>query len=549
MRKVVSILFCLTMLLSTLVMAESFSKCLTSQAIHDYLSKGERAESPDLPYYYDTEHFRLWYDTSGTDAVFPDDDDDNDIPDYIERAGEYFEYTWHIVIDSLGYREPIPDSMWLSDSMEYGGDTRVDVYFIYMGLGVYGVTIPLESNPDSICMKATAFIEIQSDMTRISDYADNPYPPLMVTCAHEFMHTVQFAYRFPATDAEYEQSLWWIEATAVFNEEFCFNDVNDYYFYLTEFQEYPEIPLFENDSRVIYGAAIFPLFIEEFFAPEGIRMTGLLVKTIWELCEYELPVNAVRNFLEDNESSLEQIYSDFTYWRFRTGNYWRQGYFAEGYNYPLPSLDTVELADDTICQFPIDSVPTFATRFFVLPYSTSDDGVLASLSSSTAGITAELLTSRLELSSLSPDYGYTLTALDDTIGISGRWQYHSIVYAPLVFAAPMTADFSLWIEASDSLSIPMDAVNRILAPYPNPCVNSSIKFPVEIVVPGNVYLQIFTASGEPVWEKKESLDLPQNIEFIWEGKNRSGSEVSPGIYIFYLTAGNQSLKGRILVVR
>jgi len=546
LRKAVSTLFCLTMLLSTQVIADGYSKCLTSQAIRDYLSKGERAESPDLPYFFDTEHFRLWYDTSGTDAVFPDDDDDNGIPDYIEKAGEYFEYAWNIVIDSLGYREPIPDSMWLSDSMEYGGDSRVDVYFIFMGLGIYGVTMMRESNPDSISTKATAFIEIQSDMTRIADYADNPYPPLMVTCAHEFMHTVQFAYRYPANDTEYEMSIWWMEATAVFNEEFCFNDVNDYYLYLPRFQENPEIALFENDSRVVYGAVIFPMFIEEFFAPESIRMTGLLVKNIWELCEYELPVNAVRNFLEDNESSLEQIYSDFTYWRLRTGSYWRQGFFAEGYDYPLPSMDTIELTDDTTCQ---SSVKTFATEYFVLPYSTSNDGVLASLSSSSTGITAELLASPLELSSLSPDYGYTLTTLDDTIGISGRWQYHSIVYAPLVFAAPMTADLSLWIEASDSLSVPMDAVNRIFAPYPNPCINSSIKFPVEIVVPGNVYLHIFTAFGEPVCEKKESLELPQNIEFIWEGKNRSGGEVSPGIYIFYITAGSQSLKGKILLVK
>ena len=522
-------------------------KCGTQQALQNFFTKGKSQKSPDLPFSYGTEHFKLWYDTTGNDAVYPADTDNNEIPDYIEQAAIYLEQVWDIVVDSLGYRRPLPDTLWLPDTADYGGDARTDVYFVNMGRGLYGETQPRANHFDGISNKATAYIEIQSDMTRLENYADNPFPPLKVTCAHEFFHTVQFAYHCPS-DAEYSNFIWWMEATAVFNEEFCYDDINDYYLYLGEFQDNPQVPLFIKDPGITteYGGVMFPIFLEEFYSSDTVRFTGLLIKRIWELCESETPVDAVDDALAEIGSSLMNAYADFTYWRIRTEDQWRSGYFSEGANYPLPKMDSVQIENTFTDDF---NIRPLATKYFILPYAYDENGVVASLTSSTQYISSQLEVMRIEISQSSPLGGFDLVELGDTFGIAGRWQYRAIAYAPLLYSAPLSADFSIWLDTEDTSIVPVNKKNEVYHPFPNPCDNGVVKFPIDIISPADVAVHIFTTSGENIWNFDEKISLPDYLEIEWNCTNSAGRKVAAGIYVAQVDVGVKTKFFKLLILR
>ncbi len=84
--------------------------------------------------------------------------------------------------------------------------------------------------------------------------------------------------------------------------------------------------------------------------------------------------------------------------------------------------------------------------------------------------------------------------------------------------------------------------------YPNPfnpetAKDKKLKF--ENIIPGSV-IQIFTISGEMV-----NTLYAQNIIVYWDGKNRYGKEISPGIYLFIITNKQTGSikKGRIFVIK
>ncbi len=79
-------------------------------------------------------------------------------------------------------------------------------------------------------------------------------------------------------------------------------------------------------------------------------------------------------------------------------------------------------------------------------------------------------------------------------------------------------------------------------PYnPNRAIGGMLKF--ENVVPG-CSIQIYTISGELV----SSIEA-QSIIAYWDGKNRYGEKVSPGIYYFVITnPGSSAINGKIFVI-
>ncbi len=79
-------------------------------------------------------------------------------------------------------------------------------------------------------------------------------------------------------------------------------------------------------------------------------------------------------------------------------------------------------------------------------------------------------------------------------------------------------------------------------PYnPNRAIGGMLKF--ENVVPG-CSIQIYTISGELV----SSIEA-QGIIAYWDGKNRYGEKVSPGIYYFVITnPGSSTINGKIFVI-
>lgn len=186
--------------------------------------------------------FRLQFDDSGTHAVPLADVNANGIPDYVDRAGEYADESWRVMVDSLGYVDPLIP----------GTPYRIR----FLKQGSYGYTQPSGS---------TTFIVVHStfDGFPANDDPDgDQLGALKVTIAHELKHAIQYA-----------TSLWrgetgtvnWVEMDATMMEEVVYPQVNDYVSYT------PSGSWFSNPGVSIPGAysmASFSLFYHERIGPQ-----------------------------------------------------------------------------------------------------------------------------------------------------------------------------------------------------------------------------------------------------------------------------------------
>jgi hypothetical protein len=190
-----------------------------TSVIDGYLAPGATGSAEHL-----TPHFRIAYDVLGPDAVDATDTTPaNGIPDFVERAGEYLEYSWVRLFDESGFRVPVaagsrlPVSFREMSAFGYteavGGGTRIVLHRNFAGF-------PANEDPDGTQLGA-----------------------LKVTTAHELKHASQWI-----------GSGWseggWLEADATWAEDLVFDATNDYVRYLPYGS-----PVSHPDSWIAGGAS------------------------------------------------------------------------------------------------------------------------------------------------------------------------------------------------------------------------------------------------------------------------------------------------------
>jgi hypothetical protein len=196
--------------------AQDFVKCGTPALIEAMRMGKARMTSADLQTTATHSHlspsgkFRLNYDIAGTHAVPLADANADGIPDYIERAGEYADESWRVLVDSLGFVDPVLP----------GSPYRID--FVNLGGGIYGETRPLSS---------TTFIRVHPTFNGFpanDDPDGNQLGSLKVTIAHELKHAIQYA--TSRWQGETGNPIW-VEMDATMTEEVVYPQVNDYVLY------------------------------------------------------------------------------------------------------------------------------------------------------------------------------------------------------------------------------------------------------------------------------------------------------------------------------
>lgn len=214
-------------------------------------------------------HFRIHYASTGSDAPPLADNDNNNIPDWVETVADIFEAVYNREITQIGYREPpgIP-------------------YHVYLqNISAFGLTESETLNGHS----ATSFITIENDFAEHVFQASIPgnFSPsikslkaLQITAAHEFHHVIQFGYNF------YFEA-WYAEATATWIEDETYDSVNQSYYYLTGWLNNTDKSLDNfitppNDTSQNltlgygYGRWMFNRYLYEQFYPNNI------IRDIWE---------------------------------------------------------------------------------------------------------------------------------------------------------------------------------------------------------------------------------------------------------------------------
>jgi len=293
-----------------------------------FLGRPAKAFSYDSPEGY----FLIHYDTQGPEAVPPQDNNSNGIPDFVERIGQYCDSARAVYSDQGYLPPPMLDTA--------GGDGKYDIYLL--SLSGYGMTVP-EAPGDSVWNDRTSYIGIHCTFYFSLFPNDDPEGDSIgaqkVTCAHEFFHAVQLAYNY-----DINEYLWLMEATATWMEEIVFPEVNDNYNFLSYFFNVPERKLISTTNYHHYGALVWAAFLSQRFDPAIIRW-------LWEACRYNGSLDATDSSLAPFGSDLAHAYQEFTLWNYHTGGRAVPGkYYSDAAHYPEVKLDHTysTLVQDTV---------------------------------------------------------------------------------------------------------------------------------------------------------------------------------------------------------
>ncbi|MGM0739777.1 MAG: MXAN_6640 family putative metalloprotease [Bacteroidota bacterium] len=183
--------------------------------------------------------FRLVFHRDGFHAVPADDESGSGLPDYIERAAQYADFSWQRQVADIGFKDPV-------------GDTPLTIEFRNIGSQTYGYTIR-DSGATRIVVHNTFRNFPPND-----DPDGNQFGALKVTIAHEFKHAIQFATNRWQGDAG---STDWVEMDATMMENVVYPQVNDYYNYIQGTSG-----IFGNPGRstpVAYSHVTWSLFFAE----------------------------------------------------------------------------------------------------------------------------------------------------------------------------------------------------------------------------------------------------------------------------------------------
>ena len=129
---------------------------------------------------------------------------------------------------------------------------------------------------------------------------------LKVTFAHEFFHTIQYAYGLDSVSNEiWSKNVWFLEASAVLMEDEVYDDVNDYKNYLPYYLEHTRWPLTYTNGATEYGKVIFAKYLREKYGIDFIKKIFENYKT------NETILTDIQNITKEYNTTFNNLMLDF----------------------------------------------------------------------------------------------------------------------------------------------------------------------------------------------------------------------------------------------
>lgn len=277
--------------------------------------------------------FKIHYDTFGTNAVSAADLNGNSIPDYVEKVAVIFDSSHAFIVNTLGYQPPPPDKGVHGD--EY------DVYIKEFYTSLYGQTVYEEfyNRQQKSCI---SYIEIDNNY---KGFLTSGLNGLRVTAAHEYFHAIQFGYTFDYNNSDiWENNVFFYEISSTWMEDMVFNEINDYYYYMSVFFRHINRSFTTYNGSYEYGNCIWNHMLTKKYGPDVIRLT-------WEKM-IDFPVlTALDQALASVGSSFQQEFGDYAIWNYFTGSRADTvNYYPEGSEYPEVKFNSTNIisVDTTI---------------------------------------------------------------------------------------------------------------------------------------------------------------------------------------------------------
>lgn len=484
-----------------------------------------RAEMP-FSYISPSGLFKIHYTTVGIDAVSDEDADFSGIPDYVESTAEIMDHVYEFEVEYLGLNPPPGD-------LDIHGP-EWDVYLL--SLSYYGLAIweyQRSEDPDVW----TSYMKLENDY---SGFKTSGLDGMRVTAAHEFFHMIQFGYNFrdDNNDGKYDD-IFLMEAGAVWMEDAVYDDINDYYNYLSDFFRFTNVPFDYTDGWREYGLSLWFHFLEK-------RLGGFdIVRMTWEQIVGYPAIEATDRALREVGTTFEEELSVFYGWNYMTGT--RSDtidFYPEGDHYPEIFLDgTFAFVYDTTVT---RSIRRLASRYF--RFTNEDDSRFTLIPTNldryvnAANGDFELVITRSMGRPAYTDLGMGIHV--NLVSENYRdWRCVGVMESAsgnvffLSFSATPKGDISVDLPSS----------------YPNPFrldQHSLTTIPFFIDQSAVVQIVITTASGYAVRSEERYYEGGGLQLYHWNGRDEQGDKVPSGIYTYAVAADNVLVRrNKFAVVR
>jgi len=250
-------------------------------------------------------HFRFSYSTTGGDAVSATDGDMNGVPDYVEWAAEYLDYTWAKEVDAAGFAGP----------NHVGGDGFYNVSFESMASYGYCTTSGVDGSELTRLVLHNTYLGFGANQ----DPDGNVKGSMKVTCAHEFKHASQRSHSYWSEGG-------WVELDATWAEEFVYDYVNDS---MLNFMGYAD-PFSHPHWGLDYGSTgtgsyedfAWQDFMHQRFDANSYQIAPI-IEDFWSWRETHTTQNVMdsyRQALSNVGSSLPEAFGEYVVWNFFTGS-------------------------------------------------------------------------------------------------------------------------------------------------------------------------------------------------------------------------------------
>jgi hypothetical protein len=242
--------------------------------------------------------------------------DDQDILDYVSLVLNAAKKTWQVEIETLGFIEP-----------RHSDTKKIDIYIGNKQAYNYE-TESYETISSNYAGWATSYPSDNSPFFLLNNILSNEQ--IEVTIAHEFFHTIQYAY-FDETkinDDKWFKNIWWLEATAVLMEDEVYDDVNDYVRFLSPFftDSTKSIEIYDGSHE--YATVIYAKYLKEKFGFDIIKKTFQRIETSGDKGYFEIIADLLK---EDYSTTLQKELLEFAKW---CGDPSSPSHFEEGSLYP-----------------------------------------------------------------------------------------------------------------------------------------------------------------------------------------------------------------------
>ena len=399
-----------------------------------------------------------------------------------------------------------------------GGDDKYDVYIQDLS-GYYGYT-ELEGS--------TQEGHYYSYMVIDNDFSANYTKGInaaKVTVAHEFFHAIQIGgYTYRSSDDYYHE----ISSTAM--EDFVFDYVNDYFFYMPDYFHNHEITISGHNG---YDLAILNMFIKE-------RLGYSALKRIWENINNYRALQAINIMFEENNTSFKNEFSNFNMWTFFTGYRSISGkYFKDARYYPVLNNTMAISYSPPQKMVMLETLPVSNNLLlFVSNFSGNNDSVYAIISNADYmnGFENTLKYTHCDYY-LYSSYQEGLRRISSDYFVKIESPVPDLLKDVNMLNNQLVVEENVSYEAAES-------------PFPQPfnySRHNNVAVPAPNGVSEEALLYIYTLNMKLVYSGSLKVIKTDKLFVRWSGLDDKGSRLPNGVYFYVVKRDDSIIKGKVVI--